>query len=87
VFFHEYENVSYVQLSLEPHRIVVQGDAECIGYFHFVPGRNSKSVCDKMFLMFKVKRGDGLQQLVKSRLTDNMLLVETFDIRKYLLTL
>jgi len=44
-------------------------------------------VCDKIFLMLQVKRGDGLQQLVKSRLTDNMLLVETFDIRKYLLTL
>jgi len=34
-----------MKLSLEPHRIVVQGDTECFVYHHFVPGRNSKSVC------------------------------------------
>ena len=43
-------------------------------------------VCDEMFRMLQVKMGDGLQQLVKSRLMDNMLLVETFDVRKRLLT-
>jgi len=45
MFLHEYENVQYLQLPLEPHRIVVQGDMECIGYYHFVRGRNWRSVC------------------------------------------